>query len=148
MLARMMNDFAPLMKLQSDVNRLFDSLFEGDYSVGNARPYASLWPALNTWEDGDAAYIEAELPGLTMDDVEVSVLGRELTIGGERRIGEPDGASWLRRERSSGRFTRTLTLPWDVDADKVEAKLADGILTVRLPKTETAKPRKIKVLGA
>jgi HSP20 family protein len=148
MLARMMNEFAPLMKLQSDVDRLFDSMFEDGYSAAGARPYASAWPALNTWEDGDAAYVEAELPGLTMEDIEVSVLGREVTIGGERRIGDPDGANWLRRERSSGRFTRSLTLPWDVDADKVEAKLADGVLTVRLPKSEAAKPRKIKVLGA
>jgi HSP20 family protein len=148
MLARMMNEFAPLMKLQSDVNRLFDSMFEDGYSAGAARPYGATWPAFNTWEDGDAAYVEAELPGLTMEDIEVSVLGREVTIGGERRIGNPDGATWLRRERSGGRFTRTLTLPWDVDADKVEAKLSDGVLTVRLPKSDTARPRKIKVMGA
>ena len=150
MLARMMNEFTPLMKLQTDVNRLFDSLFDDGYApaAGASRPYAAVWPALNTWEDGEAAYVEAELPGLTMEDVEVSVLGRDVTIGGERRIGDPDGATWLRRERSSGRFTRTLTLPWEVDADKVEARLADGVLTVRLPKSEAVKPRKIKVAGA
>ena len=148
MLARMMNELAPLMSLQSDVSRLFDSIFEDGYSAGGARPYAAVWPAINTWEDGDAAYVEAELPGLTMEDVEVSVLGREVTIGGERRIGDADGAAWLRRERSSGRFTRTLTLPWDVDADKVEAKLADGVLTIRLPKSEAARPRKIRVQSA
>jgi len=147
MLARMMNEFAPLMRLQNDVNRLFESMFD-DASPAAVRPYAAGWPALNTWEDGEAAYVEAELPGLTMDDVEVYVLGREVTIGGERKIEQPGGASWHRRERSSGRFSRVLTLPWDVDADKVEAKLHDGVLTVRLPKAETARPKKVKVLGA
>ena len=142
---RLMTDFGPLTQLQGEVNRLFESFFE---DLPAQRAYAAGYPALNTWEDGDAAWVEAELPGMNMDDVEIYVTGRELTIGGERKIAQPDGASWHRRERSQGRFNRTLTLPWDVDADRVEATLRDGVLTVKLPKCESCKPKKVKVLTA
>jgi len=148
MLTRMMNDFAPLFRLQNDVNRLFESLIDERPASSSVRPYGLGWPALNTWEDGEAAYVEAELPGMTMDDVEVYVLGRELTVSGERKIAEPQGAAWHRRERSQGRFSRTLALPWDIDADRVEARLQDGVLSIKLPKAETSKPKKVKVLGA
>jgi HSP20 family protein len=147
MLARMMSDFAPLLRLHDDVNRMFENFFE---DVPVARPYSTAYPALNTWEDGDAAHVEAELPGLTIEDVELTVAGNELTIAGQRRIGddqqEHQSANWHRRERGQGRFTRAIGLPWDVDADKVEAKLADGVLTVRLPKAERARAKKVKVL--
>jgi len=145
MMARMMNDFAPLFRLQKDMNSLFETLLDDRPAV---RPYGQSYPALNTWEDADAAYVEAELPGLTMDDVEVYVLGSELTISGERKIEQPQDAAWHRRERSHGRFQRTLGLPWPIDADHVEAKLTDGVLCIRLPKAETAKPKKVKVLTA
>ena len=157
MLSRMTNDFgtsfggsfssgfAPLMRLHNEMNRLFESVFD-DLPAG--RPYAAGWPALNTWEDGDNAYVEAELPGLSMDDLEVYVTGDQLTIRGERKIADPQDGSWHRRERSQGRFSRTVALPWEIDPDHVEAKLQDGVLTVRLPKCEACKPKKVKVLSA
>jgi len=145
MLTRMTNDFAPLFRLQNEMNRWMENFFEDAPAV---RPYGSRYPALNTWEDGDNAWVEAELPGLGLEDIEVLVSGGEVTINGERKLGEPQGATWHRRERSHGRFSRTLTLPWDVDADKVHATLRDGVLTVQLPKAETAKPKKVKVLSA
>jgi HSP20 family protein len=148
MLARMMSDFAPLLRLHDDVNRMFESFFE---DVPVSRPYSATYPALNTWEDADAAYVEAELPGLTIDDVEITVAGNELSIAGQRRIGdnqqEHEGANWHRRERGQGQFTRTIGLPWDIDADKVEARLTDGVLTVKLPKAEQARAKKVKVLS-
>lgn len=142
---RFASEFAPLMRLQGDMNRLFESFFE---DMPAARAYGATYPALNTWEDGDHAYVEAELPGMSMDDVEIYVTGNEVTIGGERKLGQPEGATWHRCERSQGRFSRTLTLPWEIDADKVEATLRDGVLTVRLPKCESCKPKKVKVLTA
>jgi HSP20 family protein len=145
LLDRMMNDFAPLMQLQGQMNRMFENFFE---DLPANRPYATGYPALNTWEDGDSAYVEAELPGLSLDDLEIYVTGNELRIAGERKIAEPEGTSWHRRERAQGRFSRTLTLPWEIDADKVEATLRDGVLTVRLPKCESCKPKKVKVLTA
>ena len=137
----------PILRLHGEMNRLFESFFD-DSPAPAASPYARGWPALNTWEDGDAAWVEAELPGLNMEDVEVLVSGSDVTINGERKIAAPDNAAWHRRERSQGRFSRTLSLPWEIDADKVEARLQDGVLTVRLPKCETSKPKKVKVLTA
>jgi HSP20 family protein len=157
MLARMGNDFgfgiggatggalSPLLRLHDDMNRIFESFFE---DLPSARPYGAAWPALNTWEDGDSAYVEAELPGLGMDDLEVLVSGNEVTINGQRKIEAGEGANWHRRERAQGRFSRSLALPWEIDAGKVEAKLRDGVLTVRLPKCESCKPKKVKVLTA
>ena len=141
---------APLLrlhgKLNGDMNRMLGGFFDGG-AAPDLRPYGAAYPAMNTWEDGDSAYVEAELPGLGMDDVEVLVSGSDVTIGGERKIEVAEGASWHRRERAQGRFTRTLSLPWEIDADKVEARLVDGVLTVRLPRCEACKPKKIKVVG-
>jgi len=141
----MLTGFAPLLRLQDEMNRLFEDFTQ---EMPLARPYSQSYPALNLWQDGDCAYIEAELPGLTMNDVEVLVMGNEVTIHGQRKIEEPANASWHRRERSQGQFSRTMTLPWEVEADKVEARLHDGVLTVKLPKCESCKPRKINVLPA
>src|SRR3954466_76745 len=113
MMTRMTNDsFAPLMQLQGEVNRLFDSLFEDAPAL---RGYAAGYPGVNLWEDGDAAYVEAELPGMSMDDIEVLVTGNELTLNGERKIADWTDASYHRRERAGGRFSRVLTLPWEID---------------------------------
>jgi HSP20 family protein len=146
MLTRMLNDFSPLMRLQNDMNRLFDNFF--DDGPTSHRPYSQSYPAMNLWEDGDAAWIESELPAVTLEDLDISVAGKEITISGKRNIAEQKDASWHRRERSYGSFTRTMTLPWEIDADKVEAHLRDGVLTVKLPKCESCKPRKVKILSA
>lgn len=154
LLSRMMNDFTPLMRLQNEVNRAFEGFFD---DLPAARSYAATYPAINVWEDsdGNTAYVEAELPGLRNEDLDVSVMGSQVTISGERRIGsltqdeQPQGQpeiSWHRRERGQGRFSRTLTLPWDIDPDKVEARLSNGVLTVTLPKSEAARPKKVKLL--
>jgi HSP20 family protein len=114
----------------------------------SARSYGAAYPAANVWEDGDNAYVEAELPGMSMDSIEVDVIGNEVTIRGERKIEEPPNGTYRRRERPAGCFSRTTTLPWEIDAEHVEAKLHDGVLTIRLPKSPAAKPRKIKVQAA
>jgi HSP20 family protein len=145
MLARMMSDFAPLMRLQDEMGRWFEDVFE---DAPQLRGYAAGYPGINLWQDGDTAYVEAELPGLGMDDVEIYVTGNELTINGERKLVPPAEAAYHRRERAAGRFSRMLTLPWTVDADKVEAKFHNGVLTVALPKCEACKPKKVKVLTA
>jgi len=106
------------------------------------------FPPLNLWEDAENIYAEAELPGLTMDSVEVFVVGSELTIRGERKGLDEQGVSYHRRERGTGRFERTVMLPTPINADKVEATFKDGVLTVKMPKAEEAKPRKIKVQTA
>ena len=142
MLTRMMNDFLPLVRLQNDMNRLWESFFE---DMPAPRQYGQAYPGINIWEDGDNAWLECELPGLTLDDIEVLVMGNQLTINGHRKIEAQQNASYHRRERTQGQFSRTLTLPWEIDADHVEARLNDGVLSIRLPKSESAKPRKVKV---
>jgi HSP20 family protein len=103
-------------------------------------------PALNVWEDADAFHVEAEVPGLTQDQLQVAVTQKtQLLIQGEQKPQEPLEGRWHRRERGQGRFQRLVELPAPVDADKVEAKLENGILFLTLPKAEEAKPRRIAV---
>ncbi|MBA4067865.1 MAG: molecular chaperone Hsp20 [Isosphaera sp.] len=103
---------------------------------------------LSVWEDEHAVYAEADLPGVDPAKLEVTVTeGNQLTVQGERTPPEVAGAAWVRQERPFGRFTRAVGLPALVDADKVEAKYADGVLRLTLPKHEAAKPRKIAVRG-
>jgi len=102
-------------------------------------------PALNVVEDGDSILVEAEVPGLKAGDVEVSFESGELTLKGEKKFEAKENAPVHRRERIYGAFTRTLTLPWEIAADKITAEMKDGVLTVVLPKAEVAKPRKVAV---
>src|SRR5262245_32663384 len=134
--------FHPLHQFQSEMNRLFDR-WAGNGGRGVSVPS---FPALNVWEEDDHVYLEAELPGVEFKDLEIYVTGgHELTLKGERRPSTPDGGVWHRQERSFGAFSRTLTLPFAVDPDKVDARLENGVLTVKLAKHESAKPRKIAV---
>ena len=121
----------------------FDRLFD-NFGAELTRPVAA-FPAVNVWEDNDAFHLEAELPGLTQEDVNIAVTQRNvLALSGERKPEEGEGR-WHRRERGFGRFQRVLRLPAPVDADKVEAQLENGVLRLTLPKHEDAKPRRIAV---
>lgn len=105
-------------------------------------------PRLNVWEQDDVFYAEAEVPGLRQEDLELSVVGNELTIKGRRETAaEKSGeqAVYHRRERNVGEFTRVVTLPAEINPDAVTASLTGGVLTVKLPKAEAAKPRRINV---
>ncbi|MBY0459859.1 MAG: Hsp20/alpha crystallin family protein [Gemmataceae bacterium] len=106
-------------------------------------------PELSVWEDEHNVYAEADLPGIEVAKLEITVTGgNQLTVQGERQAPKFEGASWLRQERSFGKFARVVTLPTLVDADKVDAKYEAGVLRLTLPKHEAAKPRKIQVKGA
>lgn len=105
-------------------------------------------PAVNIWEDAESVYVEAELPGLEREDVEIYVTGdNQFTIKGERKEKLPDKAISLRQERRLGTFDRVVALPVDVDQDKVEACLENGVLRLKMPKQEATKPRQILVKG-
>jgi HSP20 family protein len=135
----------PVQQFRDEMGRLFDEFFT---EVPSWVPWdlgGRGFPAVNVWEDEQNLYAEAELPGLTMSDVEVFAKGNELTIKGERKPVQEEGTAYHRRERGVGPFNRVLRLPVDIDADKVEAKLHDGVLTITLPKAEAARPRKIEV---
>jgi HSP20 family protein len=103
-------------------------------------------PALDVAEDKDGFRVRLELPGLKREEIDVSLEDGVLTITGERKAETPqDGSTIHRQERHYGKFSRTLTLPSEVVADKVTAAYKDGILTVTLPKAEAAKPKSIAV---
>ena len=109
-------------------------------------PTAGVFPLMNVTDDKDDYYVRAELPGLKADELDISVTGDTLSISGERKLPvEDEKAQYHRRERESGTFSRIVSLPTQVETGKVEARCTDGVLTVTLPKAETAKPKQIAV---
>jgi HSP20 family protein len=107
------------------------------------------YPLVNVREEPEAFYVEAEVPGVSQDQIDVLIRhGTELTLQGERKPVSSETSSWHYRERGEGRFQRVLTLPVPVDAGKVEARLEQGVLRLILPKTEAVKPHRIPVQGA
>jgi len=143
MTIRVFNPLVPAARLRGEMDRLFGDLAANLPWLGATG--AATFPALNIWEDEQHVYAEAELPGMQMDDLEVLVVGNELTIKGERKAVEEGEAVYHRRERGLGAFSRVIRLPVEIDADKEEAHLQDGVLSVKLPKAEAARPRKIEV---
>jgi HSP20 family protein len=106
-------------------------------------------PALNVWETDTEIHFEAELPGFTQEELDISIDGDRLTIRGERSGEETEeGKQFLRRERWFGRFARTVSLPATVDATKANASLVNGLLDITFPKREEVRPRKITVKPA
>ena len=107
---------------------------------------AGVFPLINLSADKDNYYVRAELPGLSADDIDISVANNNLSISGERKIAsEGEEVKYHRREREAGTFSRIIALPGDVDTSKVEASHVNGILTVVVPKAEAAKPKQITV---
>ena len=129
-------------QLQSEMNRLFDRWGDG----GRGRAFATTYPAVNVWEDAEHIFVEAELPGLDAKNIEIHVTGgNQLTLKGERKQDVPDKGVVHRQERGFGSFVRVLALPLQVNADGVDARFENGVLLLKLPKHEAAKPRKINV---
>jgi HSP20 family protein len=107
------------------------------------------FPTLNAWQDEQAFYVEAEIPGLGLDDLEITLPEADLvSIKGQRKPPAPEAAQWLRRERAAGTFERHFRLPGPVAGDDVQATLKNGVLTVKLPKAPEIRPRKIAVRSA
>jgi HSP20 family protein len=126
--------------LQREMNRLFETT-----SAGHLFSPAS-YPALNVWTKEDAQIISAELPGFTADDINIDVTGDALSISGARKPEEtPRDATYHRRERGFGSFSRTIQLPFMVDTNKVDAQFKDGVLLVTLPRAEADKPKKVAI---
>jgi HSP20 family protein len=135
---------ALLMKpepFSGEFNRLFDTLFQP--VNGNSQRWA---PPMDLVEAEDHFVLKADLPGLGDDDVTIEVQDGTLTLSGERKSEhETREKGWYRLERSFGRFSRSLTLPEGVDADKIEASFDKGVLEVRIPKPDERKPRRISI---
>ena len=136
------DSWSAIERLQRDMMRAFDRLGAGP---GTAR--GNPFPPVNLYETKEGYVLTAEIPGVKSEDLEVSVEGEHVTIGGKRAIEYPtDGSTSLhRRERQSGVFRRTFNLPEPADPEKTEAICRHGILMVRIPKVELAQPRRISV---
>jgi HSP20 family protein len=136
--------FGRLANLHDEIDRLFESPLS---ELTRTSQLLSGWtPALDVFEDKDSFVVKAELPGMKKEDIEVSLHDGALSISGERKTeSKREDSEVYRSERFFGRFQRSVTLPTTVAADKVKAAYNDGVLTITLPKTEEAKPRKIDV---
>jgi len=162
----------PLDELRDEIDRLWTSLVTAPPLHGwGPRAEERVFPAVNLRETFDAFTVEAELPGISVSDVDISVAGDSLVLKGsrpgadatteapadatadatsgatvERPVGEK--VVWLLQERGTGAFERRIKLPVAVDSQRVEARLVDGVLTVVCPKLAACQPRKVEVRGA
>ena len=136
--------FGAMDLLRTRMNRLFN---EFDRSYGEDYGYRRIGsgPRTNLYDLGDKLQIMAEVPGIAKEDLTIRIQGNYLEISGSRKADVPEGFTIHRTERTTTTFTRSFTLPTDVDADRVEAVMKDGILTMNLPKAAAAKPRQITI---
>lgn len=127
------------------VRRQMDSLFDA-FGGTVFRPLrAQVFPLINLTENRDAYFVRAELPGIENNSLDIQATSKNVSISGERKIGEFEKAKYHRKERDSGTFNRIINLPGEINSDLVEAKLVDGVLTLKLPKQEARKPKQITI---
>ena len=150
MLVRRVNGCSPLALLDRDVDSIFSDFFGAPFGSLAVSGTSGVVPALNVREDEGHVYVEAEVPGLKLDDLQLELVEQELTITGERKHEkeEKDRKGYHVIERRYGKFSRTVSLPALIDATNADAALKDGILTVTLPKHEAVRSRKIQVKAA
>lgn len=130
--------FAELRQLQSQMNRMFD---------GGARTGSeATWPPVNMWLGDDSVVVTAEMPGVAVGDIDLTVRENTLIITGKRGPAtEDEDAAWHRRERPWGEFSRSIRLPLRVDPDKVQARAKNGVLEIEMGRPDVDLPRKIQI---
>jgi HSP20 family protein len=139
-----MDPFNALFSLQQELKRVFEQPSGLDLGVSGR----GVFPPVNVFSDREGYVIRMEIPGVAAEDVQIDSQGRTLMISGKREVSAPENASFHRRERESGEFSRSLQLPDDVDLQQAGASYKCGMLTIRIPKKEEAKPRHITVQAA
>lgn len=132
------------------LGRLFDpwSEFERlNRSLWNWRPYTDVeFPAVNMWVSEDEAVVTTEIPGISAETIDISLAGNSLTLRGSRKPEElKEGETYHRKERWEGQFSKVIELPFNVEGDKIDARVINGVLYIKLPRAEAEKPRKIAV---
>jgi len=125
-----------------DAPRYWDQVFEDFFGPSSLSRRRVAYPPLNIGESEEAVHVSAQIPGLGMEDIELTLTDKTLVIKGERKA--PEG-KYFRQERPAGAFQRIVSLNVPVDRDKVRATLKDGILDIELPKTEAVRPKKIDI---
>jgi HSP20 family protein len=135
-----------LNSLQSEMNRLFNTVFDAPATGGNGGQARRWVPAMDLLETDEHFVLRADLPGLSEEDVTIELEDSVLTVAGERKAEHEDKREgFYRVERSFGQFRRSLTLPEGVDADGIAANFDKGVLEVRIPKPEERKPRRVAI---
>lgn len=139
--------FDPFRELDVLANEFGQMLVNSQSQASPFRRHQSTGPAMNVWKDDDGIVVKADLPGLNAESLDVAVEGQVLTVGGsyEDDLVEDENSKIHRRERATGKFARTIQLPYDVDAGTANATYANGVLTVKLSRPEEHKPKKITV---
>ncbi|WP_290922845.1 Hsp20/alpha crystallin family protein [Halodesulfovibrio sp.] len=141
--------FYPTLYKRNDPFALMRSLMRDVASPPNTYRSQTVFPVVNIWQGDDAMAITAELPGIEPSALEITVKDDLLTISGERAVTDTAKDDvWLRRERSYGKFSRPVQLPFNIDENKVEARFENGVLCVVIGRAEEDKPRKIEVKAA
>ena len=133
-----------LLTLQRELERAFQSPFGTAFGPSGR----GVFPPVNVFSDPDGYVVKLEVPGIAPDQISIEGNGRTLTISGKRSVEVPEGGSFHRRERDAGQFSRSLQLPEDLDVGRAEATCKHGVLTIRIPKREEAKPRQISIKAA
>jgi len=133
-----------LRRLEREVRRLFDESLGGFF---DRRASERRFPPINIYETDEEVVVQAEVPGVPVEELDLTITGDTLTLEGERRLELPEGAGYITQERHHGRFRRVVGLPRSVEAESAQASYADGILTVRVPKAPEARTRVIEVKG-
>lgn len=132
------NPFADMRRIQHDMNRLFEGLGTSHRTRG--------FPAINFWTGSDSIVMTAELPGMSQDDIDLTVQDTMVTLRGEFTDHEEgDNITWHRRERPKGKFSRSIELPFRVDPDHIEARFENGVLTMEMQRPEDEKPKRIEI---
>ncbi len=136
-----------LNSLQQEMNRLFGTFFDSPAGQGTGNGTTRRWiPAMDLAESEDSYILHADLPGLAEDDVKIEFEDNVLTISGERRTErEERKGGYVRVERASGAFTRSLTLPAGIDPSAIKAAFSNGVLEITIPKPAERKPHRVTI---
>lgn len=136
--------FGEVQTIQDRINRMFDDFFRPDFALDSA--VGTLYPPVNIVDHEKDLVLEAELPGVKKEEVQIEVHGNLLLLKGEKKESrEVNEENYRLQEVRTGSFSRTFTLPNEVEAEKVKAEYKDGVLRITLPKVEAAIPRRIQI---
>jgi HSP20 family protein len=127
-----------------DLQRALDSRLDSGW-LSDTTSGTGAFPPINVFQQGDDLVAILEVPGVGKQDLDIQVKGNALRISGKKAIAYPESASLHRRERLSGSFDRTLTVPMQINADGIKAEYCDGVLALFIPRAESDKPRSIKI---
>jgi HSP20 family protein len=133
-----------LLALQRELGRVSENPLGFEFGPSGRGVY----PPMNVFMDREGYVLRMEVPGITPESLQIETRGRTVMISGKREIKTPENGSFHRRERGAGEFSRLVQLPPDIDPTRAQATLKNGILTLRIPKREEAKPRQITVKAA